>query len=262
MALLEIESVSVRFGGVQALSDVSLTLNRGEILGLIGPNGAGKTTLFNCITGVVRPHLGHIHYDGRDIGMLKPYQRARLGIGRTFQNLQLFAGMTVLENLMVPVDAFSRRGMVADALRLPIARFEERRADERARAILHFLGISDTADQLAGELPVGLQRRVEFGRSLCLRPTLLLLDEPAAGLDARETAELADLLLRVRQRFSLTMLLVDHDMSLVMQVCDYLYVLDFGERIATGPPEQVRENPKVIRAYLGEHAAATDTGVR
>jgi branched-chain amino acid transport system ATP-binding protein len=261
MALLEIDSVSVRFGGVQALSDVSLTLNRGEILGLIGPNGAGKTTLFNCITGVVRPNVGRIRYDGRDIALLKPYQRARLGIGRTFQNLQLFSGMTVLENLMVPVDASARRGMVADAFRLPTARFEERRADERARAILHFLGISDTAERLAGELPVGLQRRVEFGRALCSRPTLLLLDEPAAGLDARETAELAELLLRARQRFSITMLLVDHDMSLVMQVCDYLYVLDFGERIATGLPEQIRENPTVIRAYLGEGVAAAEMGV-
>jgi branched-chain amino acid transport system ATP-binding protein len=255
MSLLEIEDVTVRFGGVRALTGVSLRLNRGEILGLIGPNGAGKTTLFNCVTGVVRPDRGRIRYEDRDITGLKPHRRARLGIARTFQNLQLFSRMTVLENLMVPVDASSQRGMLADALRLPVARFEERRAVERARALLHFLGILDRAEDLAGDLPVGLQRRLELGRALALRPSLLLLDEPAAGLDAKETAELAVLLARLRQRFALSMLLVDHDMALVMQVCDYLYVLDFGELIASGPPDEIREDPDVIRAYLGEGAA-------
>jgi branched-chain amino acid transport system ATP-binding protein len=218
MALLEIDHLTVRFGGVQALHAVELRLNRGELLGLIGPNGAGKTTLFNCVTGVVRPDQGRVLFGGRNITSLKPHQRARLGIARTFQNLQLFSHMTVLENLMVPVDAFSHRGMLADALRLPSARYEERRALERARA-------------------------------------LLLLGEPAAGLDGRETAELAVLLGRLRQRFALSMLLVDHDMALVMQVCDYLYVLDFGEIIASGPPQQVREDAEVIKAYLGEGAA-------
>ena len=255
MALLEVDDVSVRFGGVRALDGITLRLNRGEILGLIGPNGAGKTTLFNCVTGVVRPDQGRIRYDGRDITALKPHRRARLGIARTFQNLQLFSRMTVLENLMVPVDAFSRSGMLAEALKLPAARFEERRAIERARALLHVLGILDRAEDLAGDLPVGLQRRLELGRALALRPSLLLLDEPAAGLDARETAELAVLLARLRERFSLSMLLVDHDMALVMQVCDYLYVLDFGELIASGAPEEIREHPEVIRAYLGEGVA-------
>jgi len=255
MALLEIERVTVRFGGVQALDAVDLRLNRGEILGLIGPNGAGKTTLFNCVTGVVRPDDGRIRYDGRDITHLKPHRRARLGIARTFQNLQLFSRLTVLENLMVPIDAFSRRGMLADALKLPVARYEERRAAEHACALLHFLGILDRAEALAGDLPVGLQRRLELGRALALRPALLLLDEPAAGLDGHETAELAVLLSRIRERFALSMLLVDHDMALVMQVCDHIYVLDFGELIAGGSPQQIRENPEVIRAYLGAGAA-------
>jgi branched-chain amino acid transport system ATP-binding protein len=252
MPMLEVGGVSVSFGGVHALSDVSFSLNRGEILGLIGPNGAGKTTMFNCITGVVEPDRGRIAFEEHDLRGLKPHRRARLGIARTFQNLRLFSSMSVRENLMVPVDAFAPRGMLADALRLPRARFEERRADERARAVLHFLGLDDVTDTPAGDLSVGLQRRVELGRALCLRPRLLLLDEPAAGLDARETAELATLLPRLRERFGVTMLLVDHDMALVMRVCDWIYVLDFGQLIADGPPDQVRGDPAVIRAYLGE----------
>jgi branched-chain amino acid transport system ATP-binding protein len=256
VALLEVEHASIRFGGVRALSDVSFRLNRGEVVGLIGPNGAGKTTMFNCITGVINPDSGRIAFDGRSLLGLKPHRRAALGIARTFQNLQLFAGMTVLENLMVPVDAFSARSVLSDAFRLPTARYEERRAEERARAILHFLDILDEADRLAGDLSVGIQRRVELGRALCLRPQLLLLDEPAAGLDARETAELAGLLRTIRERFALSMLLVDHDMALVMQTCDYLYVLDFGILIADGPPAEIRENTAVIEAYLGESADA------
>ncbi|HUY64807.1 MAG TPA: ABC transporter ATP-binding protein [Acidimicrobiales bacterium] len=255
MSLLEVDHVSVRFGGVQALSDVTFTLNRGEILGLIGPNGAGKTTMFNCISGVRRPDAGRVSFEGRAIDALKPNQRAHLGIARTFQNLLLFHDMTVLENLLVPIDAFSRRGLVTDALRLPRGRFEERRAHELARAVLHFLDISPMADTRAGDLSIGLQRRVELGRALCLRPTLLLLDEPAAGLDARETAALAELLPRIRERFALSMLLVDHDMALVMRVCDHIYVLDFGTLISQGSPQAVRDDPMVIRAYLGEGAA-------
>jgi ABC-type branched-subunit amino acid transport system ATPase component len=255
MALLEVEQVSVRFGGVQALDEVSLRLNRGEILGLIGPNGAGKTTLFNCLSGVQRPSSGRVRFEGRSIDTLKPNRRARLGLARTFQNLQLFADLTVLENLMVPVDAFSPRGLVADGLRLPRARIEERRADERGRAVLHFLGIGALAATPAGGLPVGLQRRVELGRALCSRPKLLLLDEPAAGLDAAETAELASLLSRIRDRFSTSMLLVDHDMALVMRACEHLYVLDYGRLIASGPPSVIRDDARVVQAYLGKGAA-------
>jgi branched-chain amino acid transport system ATP-binding protein len=252
--LLEVENITVRFGGVRALDDASLRVNTGEIVGLIGPNGAGKTTFFNCVSGVLKPDGGRVVFDGHELGDLPPHRRSRLGLARTFQNLQLFSGLTALENLMVAVDARSSRGMLADAFRTPLARLEERRAEERARALLHFLHLSDRADTLAGDLPVGLQRRLDLGRALVGRPRMLLLDEPAAGLDTRETAELAQLLLRVRDRFNVTMLLVDHDMALVMRVCDHIYVLDFGEMLTQGPPAEIRQNETVIRAYLGEAA--------
>ncbi len=255
LTLLKVDGIAKRFGGVLALQDVGFEVREGEIVGLIGPNGAGKTTLFNIVSGVFGPDTGDVRYQGHDLNGLRPHQRARMGIARTFQNLQLFQRMTVLENLMVPVDAAARRGMLADALRLPVARFEEKRAEERAQALLHFLGLDAVANVAAGSLSVGVQRRVELARALCLKPKLLLLDEPAAGLDVRETADLAATLLRVRDRFSLTMLLVDHDMALVMRTCEHIYVLDFGRVIAEGPPEEIRANPAVIAAYLGEAAA-------
>ena len=255
MRLLDVTGVSVRFGGVQALAGVSVAVGPGEIAGLIGPNGAGKTTVFNCVSGVLRPDAGRIIFDGVDLAPLPPHRRARLGIARTFQNLGLFGGLTVAENLMVAMDATSRRGLLADALRVPSARFEEHRALEHARALLHYLGLLDHCDAMAADLPVGLQRRVELGRALMTRPRLLLLDEPAAGLDPEETAGLADLLLRIRQRFAVTALLVDHDMALVARVCDTVHVLDFGEVLAVGPPADVLVDPAVVAAYLGEAVA-------
>ena len=252
MAMLDLKDISIRFGGVQALDHVTFSLKRGEILGLIGPNGAGKTTLFNCVSGVLKPDTGTIRYEEQNLSGLKPDARAHLGIARTFQNLQLFGSMTVLENLMVPLDAFARRGMFGDAFRTPRTRYEERKAEEHARAILHFLGLTEHTDTAAGALSVGVQRRVELGRALCLRPKLLLLDEPAAGLDAVETGELAALLPQIRARFGITMLLVDHDMALVMKACDYIYVLDFGKLISEGPPQRVSSDPEVVKAYLGE----------
>src|SRR5258708_16776086 len=256
LTLLKVDGIAKRFGGVLALQDGGVEVREGEVGGLIGPNGAGKTTLFNIVSGVFGPDTGDVRYQGHDLNGLRPHQRARMGIARTFQNLQLFQRMTVLENLMVPVDAAARRGMLADALRLPVARFEEKRAEERAQALLHFLGLDAVANVAAGSLSVGVQRRVELARALCLKPKLLLLDEPAAGLDVRETADLAATLLRVRDRFSLTMLLVDHDMALVMRTCEHIYVLDFGRVIAEGPPEEIRANPTVIAAYLGEAPAS------
>jgi branched-chain amino acid transport system ATP-binding protein len=250
--LLQVEKVSMSFGGVKALSDVSFDLYRGEILGLIGPNGAGKTTMFNCITGVIPGYKGQIRYDGGDLRHLKPHQRARLKIARTFQNLELFDELSALDNLLVPLDAFAPRGLVGDLLRLPMTVYGEREAQEKARSILHFLRLGDYVDTPAGDLAVGLRRRLEIGRALCLEPRLLLLDEPAAGLDARETAELGQLLASVRQRFKVTMLIVDHDMALIMRICNRIYVLDYGLIIASGTPDEIRDDPKVARAYLGE----------
>ena len=257
--LLQADDVWMSFGGVHALSGVSFELRLGETLGLIGPNGAGKTTMFNCITGVLPGYRGHLYYEGRDLRNLKPHQRARLKIARTFQNLELFDELSALDNLLLPLDASSQRGVIGDLLRLPRTIFEERTAQEKARAILHFINLGDCADTPAGDLPVGLRRRLEIGRALCLEPQLLLLDEPGAGLDARETAELARLLASVRARFKVTMLLVDHDMALIMRICNRIYVLDYGRMIAEGAPEQIRDDPRVVRAYLGE-AAATSVG--
>jgi branched-chain amino acid transport system ATP-binding protein len=258
--LLQAEDVWMSFGGVHALSGVSFELHRGETLGLIGPNGAGKTTMFNCITGVLPSYRGHIRYDGRDLRNLKPHARARLKIARTFQNLELFDELSALDNLVLPFDALSTRGVIGDLLRLPPTVFEERKAQEKARAILHFIGLGDFADMAAGDLPVGLQRRLEIGRALCLEPRLLLLDEPGSGLDARETAELARLLAAVRARFDVTMLIVDHDMALIMRICNRIYVLDNGRLIAEGPPAEIRDDPQVVRAYLGEPLAAAGAG--
>ncbi|HEY0831469.1 MAG TPA: ATP-binding cassette domain-containing protein, partial [Candidatus Dormibacteraeota bacterium] len=188
MTMLRVRDVTVRFGGIVALDDVSLDLNRGEILGLIGPNGAGKTTLFNCISGVVRPDRGSIYFETSSLTYAPPDERARLGIARTFQNLQLWGSMTVEENLMVPMDALGRRNTFSDMLYLPFSAYAERASSERARAILHVLDLDRYAQTPAGDLPAGIQRRVEIARALAMRPRLVLLDEPAAGLDAKETA--------------------------------------------------------------------------
>jgi len=252
MTMLRVRDLGVRFGGLVALSGVSLDLNRGEILGLIGPNGAGKTTLFNCVSGLIQPSEGSIVFEGRSLRFAAPDERARRGIARTFQNLQLWESMTVQENLQVPMDAVGKRNTLSDALGLPLSHYAERAAAERARAILHVLELDGYGSRLAGDLPAGIQRRVEIGRALAMRPKLVLLDEPAAGLDAGETERLASLLRTVRDRFHVSMLLVDHDMSLVMKVCDYIYVLDFGKVLARGRPGDVRSDRKVIAAYLGE----------
>jgi len=254
MTMLRVRDISVRFGGIVALDGVSLDLNRGEILGLIGPNGAGKTTLFNCISGVIRPDEGSMFFEGRSLRFAPPHERARRGIARTFQNLQLWGSMTVEENLTVPMDALGRRNTLSDALYLPFSAYAERASHERARAILHVLDLGRYANALAADLPAGIQRRVEIARALAMRPRLLLLDEPAAGLDAQETSRLADLLRAVRERFHVSMLLVDHDMSLVMRVCDYVYVLDFGKVLAKGRPSAIRNDSKVVAAYLGEES--------
>ena len=249
--LLSVDGVSMRFGALSVLEDVSFDVAEHQIFGLIGPNGAGKTTLFNCVSGLYRPGGGSISYQGRRIDHLPVHRRSRLGIARTFQNLNLFGGLTVRENLMVPVEVRQRRGAFADAFRLPTSGFGERQARERARAILQLLGLRDQSDRRADGLPVGLQRRVEIGRALAQRPTLLLLDEPASGLDATETAELAELLPLIRDRLEITIVLVDHDMALVLAVCDRICALDFGHVVTVGTPAEVRNNARVVASYLG-----------
>jgi ABC-type branched-subunit amino acid transport system ATPase component len=224
---------------------------------MIGPNGAGKTTLFNCISGVIRPDEGSMYFEGKSLTVAPPHVRARMGIARTFQNLQLWSSMTVQENVTVPMDALGGRNVLSDALYLPFSSYAERASSERARAILHVLDLDRYTKTLAGDLPAGIQRRVEIARALAARPHLLLLDEPAAGLDAHETERLGELLHAVREKFHISMLLVDHDMSLVLPVSDYVYVLDFGKVLAKGRPSLIRHDPKVIAAYLGEESKQT-----
>ena len=251
MALLEVRDIAVRFGGIAAVQGLSLDVHAGEITGLIGPNGAGKTVTFNVITGLQRPDHGTVRLNGVDVTNAPAHARARLGLGRTFQIVQLYAGMTVLDNLAVAAHRFTSAGLVADALRLPSRRRSMDEARERARAVLEFLGLAHLAGIDAANLPVGHARLVELARALCLRPKILLLDEPASGLDPAETGEFVRLLARVRGTIGCAMLLVEHDMSVVMPLCDHVYAMDFGRPLTDGTPDEVRTHPEVVAAYLG-----------
>ena len=271
--VLHVENITMQFGGVVAINNLSMDVNRGEIVALIGPNGAGKTTAFNCITGVYEPTNGRIAFEGRDIVMNHPTGRMKklyagqsnglykkvisktpdkithLGIARTFQNIRLFKSQTVFDNVLIGMHMLRTSNLFTATFRLNYA--EERRMRERAMELLRIVDLADVKDEKATSLPYGKQRRLEIARALATRPKLLLLDEPAAGMNPQETEELSDFIVRIKEQFGLTVFMIEHHMNLVMDISDRIYVIDFGKLIAEGTPAEIQSNPAVIAAYLG-----------
>lgn len=249
--ILRVENLQKSFGGIRAIDSLNFGLSQGQVKSVIGPNGAGKTTLFNLITGIYLPSEGILRFNGQVLNGLKPYRIARLGVSRTFQNLQLFGNMRVLENVMVGRHSLTSAGLLSTGLRLSRMRREEKNIQEKALEELSFMGLETKAELEAVSLPLGEQKLLEIARALATSPRLLLLDEPAAGLNIRETEKLSQTILKIRDR-GITIILVEHDMSLVMEISDEILVLNYGSKIAEGPPREIQQNREVIAAYLGE----------
>lgn len=256
MPILTVEKLTKSFGGLTAVSNVNMVLNEGEMVGLIGPNGAGKTTVFNLLTGVYKPTSGTVTLtrNGTDqtISGRKPCDICKLGLARTFQNIRLFKDLTVLDNVRIAMNKDVKYGLVSSFLHLPTYQKEEKRLEEAAMDLLKLMKLDHKKDELAKNLPYGEQRHLEIARAMATNPALLLLDEPAAGMNPAETAELTNLIAFIREHYHLTILLIEHDMSLVMKICERIYVLDYGTVIANGTPDEIKSNRKVIEAYLGE----------